>query len=186
MRPYLHHLLLAAALFGWNYSLRSADALELLPQTKIPVLLSEGERNPFAVKAAPAAQVVAADQESEESRLRGLLANLQVSGYAEGEGGTTVLLGPYLLRPGELVPSLLRRQTEQIRVAAIRPGQIELLFLEPNDRPPTRRLTLNFSTEPKVRYLLGTQVPPVPRTQTLQGVFPPTVPSADESVAPKP
>jgi hypothetical protein len=186
MKPSFFLLVLTVALLGLSPSSLLADAIQLLPQTKIPVLLQEGERNPFAVKAAPAAQVVPTDQESEESRLRGLLANMQVSGFAQGENGSTVLLGPFLLRPGELVPPLLRRQTEQVQVAAIRPGLIELIFLEPNDRPATRRLTLNFSTEPKVRYLLGTQVPPAPRTQTLQGVFPSTVPSSDESVTPTP
>lgn len=162
------------------------DALELLPETKVPLIVPEGERNPFAVKAAPVAQVVPTDQESEESRLRGLLSALKVTGFSDGAGGASVLLGPYLLRPGELVPPLMRHQTERIQVAAITRGRIELVFLEPQDRPPSRRLTIQFSTEPKVRFLLGTQIPPRPRTQALEGIFPSTAPSPDETVSSEP
>lgn len=164
--------LLLAAFCLLTGNLLHANPLQLLPAAKVPVIVPEDERNPFSVRATPTAQVVPTDTESEESRLRGLLGGMKVTGFSEGEGGVSVLLGGYLLRPGELIPPLLRRQTERIQVAAIRPGQIELLFLESGDRPATRRLTLEFSTQPFVRYLLGTQVSRPAANTILEGRYP--------------
>lgn len=172
--------LVSLAMFALSGSLLA----NLLPENKVPVVLQEGERNPFAAKAAPVASVVPADQESEESRIRGLLMDFDVVGFSDGPGGTSVLLGPYLLRPGEMVPQLVNRQTERIQVAAIHNGRIELVFLEDNDRPPTRRISLGFSTKPRVRFLLGTQLPPVNFPKTLQGSYPTPTPPANEPSGP--
>jgi hypothetical protein len=178
--------LLALALSGTALLCDQAHSEDsLLPENKESIQLAEAERNPFARRVPTAAAVVVEEAESEESRLQKMLVNMEISGFRDGSDGRSVLLGRLWLRVGDELRTLIPKQTEIIRVENILNDRVEFVFLEPEDRPLTRSFTLRYNPLPTVRYLLGTQLTPVPRNaSSLEGIFPPTSPNPDEETSP--
>jgi hypothetical protein len=151
-----------------------------LPQDKDVEILDEGERNPFGRRGPDPARVVIEDSETEESRLQTAYSRMEVSGFAEGAYGRSVLLGRHKIFPGDILPPILSRQTEVLRVEEIHPERIELIFVDRQSRPTPRKITIRYSMEPKVRHMLGSQVP-LNRALAVEmlGQFP--VPQSEES-----
>jgi len=158
-----------------------ASAPALLPEEKEPIPIEEGERNPFARRGPATATTVVEDTESEESRLRALLGKMKVTGFMEGDNGASVLLGNYRMIPKQILPPLLANQTEKLQVVSVTPKRVHLVFLESDDRPPTRTITLRYSLRPQVRFLLGSQVPDSPpNAPELAGKIPPDSVETDD------
>lgn len=160
-----------------------AAAQSLLPQDKDVEILEESERNPFGRRGPdPAARVVVEDAETEESKLQTAYGRMEVSGFAEGEYGRSVLLGRQKIFPGDTLPPVLQNQQEVLQVEEIQPDRIVLIFLEKQARPTPRRITLRYNLNPTVRHLLGTQTPlNRSRSVDLHGQFPPNKPPDDEN-----
>ena len=152
----------------------------VLPEDKKPVELQPGERNPFA-RRGPATETtfVEEDTESEESKLRAILEAMKVSGFTRSDNGNSVLLGYLRLEPGMLLPPLRENQTEQLRVVSIDEQQVELLFVDPPERQLNRTIRLRFDPRPRVRYMLGTQIPQPATEPGFQGLFPQPQPRDD-------
>jgi len=152
----------------------SGFSQNLLPQDKEIEILDEGERNPFGRRGPDPSRVVIEDTETEESRLQTENGRMEVSGFAEGPYGRSVLLGRQKIFPGDTLPSLLPRQTEVLRVHEIHTDRIELIFVEKQARATPRTITIRYNLDPKVRHLLATQVPlnREPAVEML-GQFPP-------------
>jgi hypothetical protein len=164
----------------------AVHAQNLLPSDKEIEVLEEGERNPFGRRGPDPARVVIEDVETEESRLQTSYGRMEVSGFADGPYGRSVLLGRHKIFPGDVLPSILPRQTEVLRVEEITADRIELIFIERQSRPTPRKITLRYDITPKVRHLISTQIP-LSRASgvDLQGQFPPPKnPAGDEADIP--
>lgn len=127
----------------------------LLPEEKQPVRVVEGERNPFGKKGPKTPIKTDEDTESEEARIRNILAGLTVAGLGEREGEVTALLGSFVLKPGDELPPILRDQKEIVRVLQVKNNLIELGFVDKDGSAETRKISLNIKTKPTVRYDLG-------------------------------
>ena len=132
-------------------------AIGMLPEQKVGIEVPAEERNPFAKRGPGTATTIIQDTESEESRLRGILESMPISGFADGPGERRVLLGPFPLTVGRQLPPVIEKQTEALVVRAIEAGRVELAFVERDNRPETRFVVLRFNLNPEVRFQLGTQ-----------------------------
>lgn len=159
--------------FSMGVAPQAAWTSDLLPDDKVPEQVQESERNPFARRGPATQTTVVEDRESEESRIRRVFERMAVSGFSDGEGQQGALVGILRLRQGGTVPAVLPNQTEKLRVDSITNEKVELVFLENEGVEENRKITLRYSLKPQVRYLLGSQVPPVPEISPLEGRFPP-------------
>lgn len=148
-------------------------ASPLLPTDKSTISLDPSERNPFALRAPITPQIIQ-ETESEEAQLRTFLSIATIQGYTESDSHRAILLAGRPLRIGDILTDLIPGQTERLLVENILPDRIEFAFLEPENRPPTRRFSIPIQLQPTVRYLLPSQAP-APRSPNLplQGKFPP-------------
>ena len=138
-------LLLAVMPLG----LRAGTSVGLLPEDKVPVTVTETERNPFG-KNMPKA--VAAAVENEESRIRSIVEHLPVGGVVEGRTGRKVVLGSHFLEEGRLLAPVIAHQTEKLRVVALTPEKAEIAFLESDGTPGLRRIVIVLNMAPNVQY----------------------------------
>ncbi len=129
----------------------------LMPDQKAGIDLPEDERNPFAKRGPAVTATDVQDNESEESRLRGMIGALKISGYSDGPGERRALLGPFPIAVGRRLPPLIEKQTESLVTRSIEPGSIELVFEERDGKPETRFLLLRFDLRPEVRFQLAPQ-----------------------------
>jgi len=120
-----------------------------LPDDKTPELLRLKERNPFTRRETKIAEV-AADRESEESKLRALLEAMPVRGVSRGDGSVKVLLEHFILKQGEPIPPLLDGQTEQLFVRRITDKQIEIDFVESEKHAEPRKILILIDLRPRV------------------------------------
>lgn len=129
----------------------------LRPGDKTAEVVKEGERNPFG-KSEDALKDLDVKGTNEENEIRDRLTRLRVVGVSPGSRGLRVMLGDMVLEPGELVPQVLPDQTVALRVGAITPRAIELVWVEvkPSGLPP-RVLTIPVDLRPYVRYALKGQ-----------------------------
>jgi hypothetical protein len=129
----------------------------LRPGDKTAEVVKEGERNPFG-KGEDALKDLDAKGTNEENEIRDRLTRLRVVGVSPGSRGLRVMLGDMVLEPGEMVPQVLPEQTVALRVGAITPRAIELVWVEvkPSGLPP-RVLTIPVDLRPYVRYALKGQ-----------------------------
>lgn len=164
---------LVSVVFGAAVLLPCVSGSDLLPEDKVPEQVQDAERNPFARRGPATATTVVEDRESEESRIRRAFERMNVSGTSTGEGQEGVLIGILRLREGMDVPAVIPNQTERLRVESVSNERVELVFLENEGVEQNRKITLRFSLKPQIRYLLGSQIPPVPEISPLEGRFPP-------------
>lgn len=147
-------LLLLSALPG----LRAQEGAEdervqytlILPEEKTPELVKPEENNPFQ------SAVNEEENESnstEENQVRDLLLRMPVGGAASGMKGMRVMLGGMRLEPGMEVPPVIPDQQVVLRVKAITPSAIELVWVEkkPSGLPP-KLLVIPMDGSPAVRY----------------------------------
>ena len=180
-------LLLGFCVLFWT-TLSTIGADTLLPTAKEMIPLLEGDRNPFgrAIPPKSATPKVSDEGETEESQLQALLQKMSVSGGTDAPSGRSVLLERMRLHAGEILPPLIKGQTEVLRVEAIYPDHVELVFLEKGDKPLTRTVTIRYSLKPSVRYLLGTQDPPNRKSSVeLLGKFPASPPPSSDGTSKK-
>jgi hypothetical protein len=125
----------------------------LKPADKTSEVVKPAERNPFA----KADEGHGPSQKSlnEENLIRERLEKLRVVGVSPGARGLRVMLGDIVLEADQIVPQLLPDQTVALKVGAITPQAIELLWLEVRGAGlPPRKLTIPVDLRPYVRYQL--------------------------------
>lgn len=127
----------------------------LLPEEKVGITLAESERNPFGKRGPKTPAKSASDTESEEARIRGILASMPAAGTGERDGKYSALLGSFVISPGQALPLILENQTEKVRVLKVDQNTIELGFVEKDESAETRKITLPIRLKPEVRYSLG-------------------------------
>jgi hypothetical protein len=133
------------------------DRSLLRPQAKQPVNLQAGERNPFGLVSAAAPEETAAGgmgEETEESKLRRVLANMRISGRSGTAGNYQVLLGPMVLRKGDRLPQLFADQAEVLRVEEITDREVTLAFVESDPSMLPRTFGVSIDVSPRVRSLM--------------------------------
>jgi len=121
-----------------------------LPEEKSSDLLRPKERNPFVRREVKMAEVQE-DKESEESKLRGVINSLKITGVIRGGGTMKVLLGDLILKPGAPVPPLIEGQTEQLVVGPITDKQLEIDFVETESRAEPRKILVPIDLKPKIK-----------------------------------
>lgn len=135
------------------------DRSALEPEKRNPTGVNEGERNPFGLMAAPKTEEkpeVKIEVETEEMKIRRVLANMRVTGISGQPGSYRVLLGTIQLAKGDIVPRLFADQGEVVQVQDITDRQLVLSFVErkqQNDMPP-RMIGLPVDLQPSVRSVL--------------------------------
>ena len=137
--------------------LRAGSTVGLLPEDKVPIALTEKERNPFG-KNMP--KTVAATVENEESRIRAIIEHLPVGGVVEGRTGRKVVLGSHFLEEGRMLAPVIARQTEKLQVISLTPDKAEIAFLESDGTPGLRRIVVVLNMTPKIQYRVA---PPASR-----------------------
>lgn len=137
------------------------DRSALNPEKRAPVQVLEGERNPFGlVKLQPGekAPVAVVKTESEEAKLRRVLANMRVTGLSGYPGSYRVMIGSMPLREGEIVPKMFADQAEKLLVQSVSDRQVILAFVEKDKSVKPRRIELNVDLRPNVKSLLPGEV----------------------------
>ncbi len=131
-----------------------------LPGEKIPEVLQPRERNPFVRREAKSTEPVV-EAASEESKLRERLAAMNVTGVVRGGDTSTVLLEGLILKPGHPIPPLIENQTERLAVSRITDTQVEIVFIEIDQRAEARKILVPIDLRPRVNVHLAT--PPAPK-----------------------
>jgi hypothetical protein len=131
----------------------------LEPEERVPEKVADGERNPFGILSVPKQEEEKPElkEETEEMKIRRVLANMRVAGLFGSPGSYEVLLGGFLLRVGQDVPRLFYDQAERLVVDDITERQITLRFVE-RDRSAadSRKLAIYYDMNPRVRsFLVG-------------------------------
>ncbi len=132
------------------------DRSALHPERRLSSEVEFGERNPFGVIKAPVVEeerIEIEEVETEEMKIRRVLANTRVSGVAGPPGARTVLLGSLVLRAGQPVPRLFANQAEVLRVAEITEREVKFVFLD-RDASVVRSFSVAINLEPRVSSLL--------------------------------
>lgn len=164
---------------GFFLSVGGVKGQTLLPENKVMTKLEADEPNPFSfAKKAAVAKTAQAPEvtEGEANMIFTALQKMSVSGYAEGPMGREVLIDRMRVMEGCELPPVIAKQTEVVRVVAIRPDRVEFALADQIDKKGKkveRNVAVYYSLKPEVRYMSGGQEPPR-RTQSidLQGVFP--------------
>ena len=146
--PLLFLLLPAASL------LAAPSSIGLLPQEKTPETVAPGERNPFGARRI-VTQAPALKASGDEAQIRAVIARLPLSGLTSGYGVIKVLLGPYTLEEGKIMPAVIPNQVERVRVVAISSQSVELSFVDKDGSAATRKMTLPIKLAPTVRIKIG-------------------------------
>ncbi len=130
-----------------------------LPTGRKSVVVAADERNPFGIKQFAKTDFGIVQGETEESRLRSLIARLPVRGVTVSqEGKTTVALGPLSLTEGQEIAPLLSSQFERIVVNQITDQEVILGFLERDGSSKTRAFSIQYNVTPKVRFALPSDI----------------------------
>ena len=102
----------------------------LLPTGRKPVVLQSGTRNPFGQVVTAQEPVATEAAESEEMRLRRIIALIKVGGMSGPHEKLRVLLGSLLLKSGDTLPPLIPDQREALQVTSINKDAITLTFVD--------------------------------------------------------
>lgn len=110
---------------------RDIRALGPLPDEKSAEVVGKTERNPFAERSAHGSSPLAEDTESEDARLRAVIAKLPLSGrISNSDGRQGVLFAGALLHEGDRLPPLLPDQTVLLRISSIKADKVEISWVE--------------------------------------------------------
>ncbi len=127
------------------------------PGQRPPEQARANERNPFGLVVKPPAEETEARQVlalSPEDQLRQVLGGMRISGLSGAPGSYNALVGPLVLREGEVLPRIFADQAEMLRVKSINDREIVLVFLERDPDLPKREIVLNVDLKPNVRSML--------------------------------
>lgn len=133
------------------------DRSAMEPEKREPSMVAEGERNPFGLVSLPqqeVEEVEAMAAETEEMRIRRILANMRISGISGSPGSYRVVLGSMHLREGEALPRLFADQAEVLRVQSIGEREIVLTFEEKTPGLAARTVGLGYDLSPRPQSLL--------------------------------
>jgi len=164
MKPLALILSLMLGASTWTHG-QSNSSIGMLPTEKRSVEVPEDERNPFGRRGSRTPSVVVQETETEESRIRGALFGMQITGFVESTSGNKALLGSLILGEGRLLPPVIERQTERLQVVSVEPEMIEIGFLDKDGNVDGRVISIPVRVRPDVRYILGTQRTAPPRDQ---------------------
>ena len=134
------------------------DRSAMAPERREPATVVEGERNPFGLVSLPPEEVQEVEQiasETEEMRIRRILANMRISGVSGSPGSDRVVLGSMQLKDGEILPKLFADQAEVLRVQSIGEREIILAFVEKVTGLPARTIGLSYDLTPRPQSLLS-------------------------------
>jgi len=134
------------------------DRSAMAPERREPATVVEGERNPFGLVSLPPEEVQEVEQiasETEEMRIRRILANMRISGISGSPGSYRVVLGSMQLKDGEILPKLFADQAEVLRVQSIGEREIILAFVEKAPGLPARTIGLGYDLTPRPQSLLS-------------------------------
>jgi len=134
------------------------DRSAMAPERREPATVVEGERNPFGLVSLPPEEVQEVEQiasETEEMRIRRILANMRISGVSGSPGSYRVVLGSMQLKDGEILPKLFADQAEVLRVQSIGEREIILAFEEKALGLPARTIGLGYDLTPRPQSLLS-------------------------------
>jgi len=134
--------------------LAAPSSIGLLPQEKTPETVAAGERNPFGARRI-VAQAPVLKASGDEAQIRAVIARLPLSGLTSGYGVIKVLLGPYTLEEGKIMPPVIPNQMERVRVVSINSKAVELGFVDKDGSADTRKMTLPIKLAPAVRIKIG-------------------------------
>jgi hypothetical protein len=137
------------------------DRSAMEPERREPTTVVEGERNPFGLVSLPPEEVEEVEQiasETEEMRIRRILANMRISGVSGSPGSYRVVLGSMQLKDGERLPKLFADQAEVLRVQSIGEREIILSFEEKDPNIPPRTIGLGYDLEPRPQSLLPGEI----------------------------
>lgn len=126
----------------------------VLPDEKTPERVKPEENNPF--ESAMEANARNAPEDTEENRVRDVLARLPVVGASlRPDGKMKVMLGDLMLEPGIVVPPVFQDQQVQLNVRNITPQFIELAWQEKEATGlPPKVMLIPINISPEVKYKL--------------------------------
>lgn len=126
------------------------DRSALEPDMRAPTEVLPGEKSSFGFVAEPEApQAGPVKSESEEDKIRRILALMPVRGLAGQECGNRVLLGSIPLEKDDIVPRLFDNQALVLRVAEVTDRKVLLVITNDGQQIP-----LSFDLAPRVRSVL--------------------------------
>lgn len=134
---------------------RAASDPTLFPDGRQRAEVRPNERNPFAqqikVEEAPANPQEGA---SEEARLRRIFRAMKVGGVSGGGNQKHVLLGSLIIKPGMVLPPILKNQSEMLRVLSVGDGSVVLAFVEKDPAISARQIALPIGIQPEVTQMM--------------------------------
>ena len=127
----------------------------LFPDGRQKVDLRASERNPFAQQIAPEMPPPTTQEgTTEESRLRKLLRAMKIAGVSGNPGNKQVLLGSLILKPGTILPPILKNQVEVLKVLSVDDTAVVLAFVERDKSAAARKIVLPFRIKPEVTQVM--------------------------------
>lgn len=132
-----------------------AAAVGMLPYQKRGDVLENDERNPFAERTiVKDSNVSTTDGSTEESKLRGILSNMRVTGISKGEKGFRAMVGGLIMEEGETIPPLIGRQSDKLRVSKVTKTTVEITWINEEGAEEPRKHVLSLDLRPLVRSKL--------------------------------
>lgn len=135
--------------------LRASSDSSLLPEGRQRVELRSSERNPFAQQITQeVAPTTTQEGTTEESRLRRIFRAIKIGGASGTSGNKQVLLGSLILKPGTILPPILKNQIESLRVLSVDDTSVVLAFVERTPSVESRQIVLPYRIQPEVTQLM--------------------------------
>lgn len=125
-----------------------------LPEEKVGITVPPTERNPYGKRTVKAPEAVAEEKGTEETQIRDIVLKLTCGGMIRGGGKTKVLLGSFQVEEGAILPQVIPDQKEKLKVVAINKERVDLVFVEPDGKPETRKITVPYDLGANVHYKL--------------------------------
>ncbi len=136
-------------------SLRGAPSeIGFLPEEKVGLTVPPTERNPFGKRAVKAPEAAVEEKGTEETQIRDIISKLNCGGVIRGGGKTKLLLGPFQVEEGTILPQILPDQKEKLKVVAINKERVDLVFVETDGKPETRKITVAYDLGANVHFKL--------------------------------
>ena len=131
-----------------------ADSVGDLPNMRQGVTVLPGAPSPYGL---PEQKKVASakKQYSQEDQIREILLSLPVTGVIGN--GKKVLLHDITLEEGEIVESVILKQTEILLVKEITPEKVIIEWIEQRQRKTPRTLEIPIDLSPRVKALIAGQ-----------------------------
>lgn len=132
--------------------------IEMTPDQKRPLLLKEGERNPYARRAPEQENLTDDGENAEEMQIRQRLSSLSVSGKSQGSKGLRILLGDIILEQGRILPQLLVEQTQNLKVIEVSEDAVLLGWMDIETGELTgKTIPVTYDLSPSIAYALHGQ-----------------------------